>query len=43
MKKLKTQPADWPANAPAYHSPEGWAFEKILAYNRLLKELNIKK
>lgn len=37
--ELKTQPDNWPSNAPAYHSAEGWAFEKQMAYERMKKEL----
>jgi hypothetical protein len=36
MDKLSI-PQNWPKDAPAYHSPEGWVFEKELAKQALLK------
>lgn len=37
------QPADWPFNAPPYHSAEGWELEKKMALDKLKEILNIKK
>lgn len=31
-------PANWPKEAPAYYSPEGWEFEKTLAKQELLNK-----
>lgn len=38
-----TEPTNWPVNAPAYHSPEGWEFEKKLAYDKIRQELTARK
>jgi hypothetical protein len=32
-----TQPLNWPANAPAYHSKAGWEFEKKAVEQSLRK------
>jgi hypothetical protein len=42
MKRL-SQPTDWPTNAPAYHSPEGWALQKQLTNERLKKQIQAKR
>jgi hypothetical protein len=34
-----TEPKNWPVNAPAYHSREGWELEKKVAYDKLKQEL----
>lgn len=41
-QKLLTQPADWPADAPPYHSASGWELEKKMVLDKLKITLNIK-
>jgi hypothetical protein len=43
MKKFNTTPENWPSNAPAYHSSEGWTLEKEQAYKKLKAEVQAKR
>jgi len=32
---MNTQPPSWPESAPAYHTHDGWLYEKKMAYNAI--------